>query len=91
VKGRVIICALIIAGWMFGMAIGMDSHGGRLDYLESENVRQQDQIANIQAQTRQYQQAIQELLKQQAESTAQIVLPASTCTLHDIYVQNPGC
>lgn len=85
-----IVCAMLTVGAILGSLTDIKQNG-QIDYLQSENVRQQDQIADAETQNRRYSEAIQELLKQKAESTARIVLPTSTCTLHDIFEQTAGC
>lgn len=89
--GYLLVVASLAMGLSAAGAINNRAQDSRLDYLESVSVQQQDDITDVQTQNRRYAEAIQELLKQQSESTARIVLPTSTCTLHDIFEQTAGC
>ncbi|HWO64598.1 MAG TPA: hypothetical protein VNO31_31640 [Umezawaea sp.] len=84
----------IVASIALGLAIAslIQNHGqdDQIEQLRNDRATVQQQIASEQARTRQLEATVQQLLANQAATSASVTT-IPTCTLHEIYEQTAHC
>lgn len=76
--------------FMAGTTVQDAAQNTRIEQLTADRNTSQQQIADLQRTTRELSGALQQTIADQRAAGAASVT-ATTCTLHDIAVQNPGC
>jgi septal ring factor EnvC (AmiA/AmiB activator) len=79
-----------IVFWVMVLAAQNGSQADQIEQLKTDRATVQQQIASEQARTRQLEATLEQMLANQAATSASVTT-IPTCTLHDIYEQTAGC
>jgi len=83
-----VLAAVLAAIGFLGMMTDL-TQNGQIQQLQNDRATMQQQIASEQARTRQLEAALEQMLANQASTSASVTIP--TCTLHEIYEQTANC